>query len=419
MGWLKNLFNNVKEKPTNTAYADSLGGISPVYSQYGITLYSSDVVQQALKCIVDEFTKLRPSHIKKIGGDYIPQTGADSHQGILDNPNNLMTTSDFLEKCMWLLLLNYNVFIVPVFYSWKDKKGVEHRKYIQLYPIQPQQVDFIEDAKGELFVKFTFADYDCTLPYSDVIHIRYRYSVSEYMGGNEEGQPDHTTLLQTLKINKDLIEGVAKAMKASYAVNGIVKYNTMMDKGKMDEALKEFHEKLKNNEGGILPIDLKNEYIPFERKVQLVDSETLKFIDTKILRNWGVSVAMLTGDYTKEQYEAFYQKVLEPLIIKFNQGFTKVLFTDRERAYGNAIEFYPEDLIFMSIDQKLTMLNLFSPSGTVFENEKRRIMGLVPLPELAGKRYMSLNWIDANKANEYQTGNKNENGGVGDVTGTE
>ena len=31
-----------------------------------------------------------------------------------------------------------------------------------------------------------------------------------------------------------------------------------------------------------------------------------------------------------------------------------------------------------------------------------------PLPELEGKRYMSLNWIDANDASRYQTG-ENEN----------
>jgi hypothetical protein len=41
----------------------------------------------------------------------------------------------------------------------------------------------------------------------------------------------------------------------------------------------------------------------------------------------------------------------------------------------------------------------------MFENEKRVTFGLRPLPELVGKRYMSLNWIDATKANEYQVGN--------------
>ena len=54
-------------------------------------------------------------------------------------------------------------------------------------------------------------------------------------------------------------------------------------------------------------------------------------------------------------------------------------------------------------------------TGRIFENEKRTALGLRPLPELAGKRYMSLNWIDANNAAEYQVGLKNDNVNVGIV----
>ena len=64
-------------------------------------------------------------------------------------------------------------------------------------------------------------------------------------------------------------------------------------------------------------------------------------------------------------------------------------------------------MIFMTTGQKIEMINLLSPTGALFENEKRTILGLMPLPELEGKRYMSLNWIDANNADAYQVGNVN------------
>ena len=51
------------------------------------------------------------------------------------------------------------------------------------------------------------------------------------------------------------------------------------------------------------------------------------------------------------------------------------------------------------------MINILSPTGALFENEKRVALGLRPMAELKGKRYMSLNWIDANDAAQYQTGN--------------
>jgi HK97 family phage portal protein len=242
------------------------------------------------------------------------------------------------------------------------------------------------------------------LAYNDVIHIRYNYSVNEYMGGNEMGQPDHSALLETLKLNQDLLQGVAKAMKSSYAVNGVIKYNTLMDEGKTVAALQDLEQKLRNSESGFLPLDMKSEFTPLPRSVSLVDEPTLEFVDEKILRNFGVPLCILKGDYTKDQYNAFYQKTLEPLIIAISQAMTKKLFTSREKAFGNKIELYPKELIFMTVEQTLDMIKELSPTGGLFENEKRVALGLRPLPELAGKRYMSLNWIDANNAAQYQVG---------------
>lgn len=405
MGWLDKL----KRKPPKTQkWAQQLNGYTPIFSQFGTNIYASDVVQQAVKCIVDEMKKLNPTHIRYKGNDPVPING--NIQTILNNPNPVMTTSEFLEKIMWLLLLNYNAFILPTYYIWTDKDGTERRIYDGLYPLKPTQVDFIEDGDNQLYVKMRFENnFETTIKYDSLIHIRYNYSVNEYMGGDATGQPDHSALLDTLQLNQNLLEGIAKAMNASYAINGVVKYNTMLDDGKTEAAIKELETKLKNSESGFLPLDLKSEFTPLERSTQLVDEPTLKFIDEKILRNWGVPLSILTGDYTKEQYEAFYQKTLEPLIISISQAFTKKLFTQRERSFGNEIKLYPKDLIFMTVDQTLQMVNMLSNTGSIYENEKRVAFGLRPLPELEGKRYMSLNWVDVDIANQYQVGNATKN----------
>lgn len=412
MEWFDKLF---KKQPKNTRYASMLNGFTPIFSQFGTNIYASDVVQQALKCIVDEMKKLNPSHVRYNGSDPIPVKG--NIQNVLDDPNDLMTTSEFLEKVVWLLLLNYNVFIIPTYYTWEEQEldasgnriTVERRRYESLYPINPTQVDFLEDASGKLFVKFWFANGEnTTLRYDDVIHIRYNYSVNEYMGGNAAGEPDHTALLGTLDLNYQLLQGVAKAMKASYAVNGVVKYNTLMDDGKTEAALLDLEKKLSNSESGFLPLDLKSEFTPLPHTSAIVDENTLKFIDEKILRNFNVPLCILTGDYTKAQYEAFYQKTLEPIIVALSQAMTKKMFTRRARSFGNKIELYPKKLIFMTVAETINLVNLLAPTGGMLENEKRVAFGLNPLPELEGKRYMSLNWIDANSANEYQIG-KNDN----------
>lgn len=415
MKWFDNLF---RRAPKNNRPAPTMDGWTPWFSQFGTNIYASDVVQQALKCIVDDMKKLNPTHIRVKDNDPVPVKGG--LQDVLDQPNPLMTCSEFIEKTTWLLLMNYNAFIIPTFYTWQDEStGVERRYYDGLYPIKPANVEFIEDASGELFVKFIFLNgYETTIKYSDCIHIRYNYSVNQYMGGNLLGQPDHEALLKTLDLNNDLLQGVAKAMKASYAINGIIKYNTLLDDGTTEANLKKLEQKLRNSESGFLPLDLKSDFTPLERRTNLVDQSTLKFVDEKILRNWGVPLCILTGDYTSDQYAAFYQKTLEPIIISFTQAFSKKLFSPRERSLGNKIVFYPKELVFLNMTQTLEMINLLSPTGALYENEKRTALGLRPAPELVGKRYMSLNWIDANDASRYQTGS-NVNIDVVDETKTE
>lgn len=401
MGWLDKFF---KRQPNNSKFAPTFDGYAPIYSQFGTNIYASDVVQQALKCIVDEMKKLKPTHVRYLNDDPTPVRG--NIQDILDNPNQLMTTSEFIEKIMWMLLMNYNAFVIPTYYTWVDEKtGVERRYYDSLYPINPTQVDFIEDASDRLFVKFYFWNgTNTTIPYDDVIHIKYNYSMNDYMGGDRFGQPNNEALLGTLELNNTLLQGISKAMKSSYSVNGIVKYNTMIDDGTTEKNIKELERRLRNSDTGILPLDLKSEFTPFPRDIKMVDQPTLKFVDEKILRNWGISLPILTGDYTKEQYEAFYQKTLEPLIGEISQAFTKKMFTSREKAFGNKIKFYPHELIFMTTQQKIELVNMLAPTGAMYENEKRTVFGLMPLPELEGKRYMSLNWVDADMASDYQMG---------------
>ena len=402
--WFDRLF---RRTPKNSKWAPTFNSYAPIFSQFGDSIYASDVVQQALKCIVDEMKKLNPTHVRYNGADPVPVKS--SIQDVLDNPNPLMTTSEFIEKVTYLLLMNYNAFVIPTYETWiDDKTGQERRYYRSLYPIKPSQVDFIEDASGELFVKFYFWNgYNTTIRYSDCIHIRTNFAVNEYMGGNEWGQPDHEALLETLKLNHNLLQGIAKAMNASYSINGVVKSNTLLDDGRTEAALKELEKKLANSESGFLPLDLKAEFTPLQHSSSMVDKPTLEFIDSKILRTWGVPLSILSGDYSQDAYNSFYQKTLEPLAKSFSQAFTKKLFTDREKAFGNRVEFYPKDLIFLSIQQTLEMINMLSPTGGLYENEKRVALGLRPLPELEGKRFMSLNWIDADNASQYQVGTVN------------
>lgn len=397
--WWKKAFKRKPDADTQF-WVDVLSGKTPMYlSDFGENIYASDVVQQAIYSIVTELKKLDPIHVRKIGGDIV---GVDGNiQNVLDAPNPLMTTSDFIEKVAWTLLLNYNAFIYPI---W------EGDTLIALYPLQPSEVDFVEDGAGTMYVVFHFPNgYEGQVPYEDIIHLRHRFSVSEFMGGNEWGQPDFKPVLDTLKLNDALLKGLAKSLHIQTTINGIIKLKTVVNMEDKIKRVKEFENRLQANESGFLAVDNIEEFTPITKQVALLDKTVLEFLDKKVTRNWGVSTPIMDGDFTTEQLQAFYQKTIEHIVKSWGQAFTKGIFSKRAaNGYKNEIRFLTAELYFMSTTQKLEMIKELAPSGTIYENEKRMIFGMRPKKELNGVRMMSLNYINAADASKYQVG-KNEN----------
>lgn len=401
------IFERFRKKKELKKYAEMLNGYTPMFSQFGNDIYASDVVQQAVGCLVTEMKKVNVVHT--VGNTSNTAPVNDNLQKVLNEPNPIMTSSDMMEKIMWNLLLNYNSFIVPIWETKTDRNGVQHREYTALYPIQPRNVTFL-DSGADLWIRFEFANgYVFEMPYNDVIHVKKNFSVNDYMGGNEYGQPDNRALLKILRLNDELLRGIAKALRISTNINGIIKYNTLLDKNKsMENEIKSFEKKILENQSGILPMDLGAEFTQLSRNIQVIDNDILEFIDSKILRHFGVPLAILTGDYTKEQYEAFYQKSLEPIIISLSQAFTKTLFTPREKAIGHKIRFLEKELIFMTTAQKIELIRLLGDAGDIYENEKRIAFGLAPLEELEGVRMQSLNYVNAEYAKSYQLETESE-----------
>ncbi|KON90223.1 portal protein [Sporosarcina globispora] len=396
-------------------YAKMLDGQSPIFSQFGQSIYASDVVQMCIDVIATECSKLLPKHIRTDPNGMQANVKSSINRLFKFSPNELMTTKDFIEKVIWLLYMNYNCFIYPTYEIKQDSKGNPYKEYTGFYPLNPTEVVFLQDESSKLFVKMSFPNSsNFTLPYSDIIHLRKKFSVNDIMGGGIDGQPDNAALLKVLKINDTLLQGVEKAVKTSLSIRGILKVNTLLDDESQKKEREKFEAKIASGQTGILPMDLKGDYVDIKPDPKIIDKDTLEFLDNKILRNYGVSVPIISGKFTDEEYQAFYEKVLEPLIISFGQAFSKTLFTPRELDVGNEIVFYQKDMMYLSTSAKLNLLKTAGEQGLLTDNQKLALLGYPPI-EGGEKRTMSLNYIDVKLANAYQMGRKeNTKGGDGD-----
>lgn len=368
-------FLKPKKGQSGLMYAPTMTGGLPFFAPFGESVYASDIVVQSIRCKANEFKKLDPQHIRTTGGKQ--QTVTDSSVArILKRPNPFMTTADFLEKITILLELNKNVFIYPTYYM---TKGGE-KYYTGIYPLKPSAVEYLQDDSGSLFIHMQFTNgYDVTLPAADVVHWRKDYGVNDYFGGSAFGGDDNAGLLAMLERYDQLTQSIAKAIKCSCQINGVAKLNTYADDGKLEQAQKEFLQRLERNESGILFTESKMEYTHLPRDVKLVDAETLNFFHGVILRANGTSLAILNGDYTKAQKEAYYEHALEPDIKSLGQAMSKVIFTDREASFGNDIVLYPNDINFMTMQEKIAYMQVAVPAGALSKNQILKMGGFPPV----------------------------------------
>lgn len=380
--------NKNRNQSINLTYAPTSSGITPVSIDYGsVNIYASDIVMQSIRCKATEFKKLSPRHIRTSGGMQEVIT-TSSVARLLKRPNEYMTQSEFLEKITILLELNKNVYIYPDYYV----NNAGEKVYTSMYPLRPSEVDVLVDNGGRYFYKLMFSNgYKTTLPIEDVIHWKKDFGTDEYFGGN--GWMDKVGLQKAIGFYDTMLNNIAKALEVSCNINGIMRINSYLSDEKVEAEQQAFRERLEKNQSGILFTDMKSEYTHIPRDVKLVDSETVRFLYENITRSNGTSLAILNGDYTKAQKEAYYEHALEADIKSLGEAMSRVFFSDREMSFGNEVVFYPHLTNFMSMENKLSALQTGLPAGLFTINEGRALLGYPPVEggdELRPRGYNNL-----------------------------
>lgn len=383
--------------------AETLTGAWPSYSEHSrlVNAWDCDIAWQCLDRIVREVAKITPAHVVRTADQLYSVN--DDIQKVLRRPNEIMTAYDMTSKVLYTLYTRGDAFIFPVY---------DGTRLHGLYPVIPQTVDWLEH-NGELWVELHFANgKSYLLPYFGIIHIRRNYSEDDYMGTVREAP-----LLSNMQLNQDLLDGVRKGVNSSALINGVVKYGTALSRQKMEADVAAFSESLKRGESGILPMDNQSDYHEIKRDVKLVDADTLKYVQSLVLNHFGMSEKILNGTATKEEEELWYHGTIQPLLECLGQAYSRVLFSANMSHRGHAVEWFSRDrLRFMTGTELVTAIKEGSQVGAFSVNEIRDAFGFAPLTDEEGGnvRPMSLNYIDATKATEYQLetikngGKKNE-----------
>ncbi|MDP4174133.1 MAG: phage portal protein [Bacteroidota bacterium] len=395
----RSLFNmifggNKPRQPTGqSTQLKMLNGFTPVFSQFGNDAYSSDVVRSAIDAIARNGAKLQPKHIRRNAKDRSVSLADDNIQYLLSvQPNPFMNAYIFRYKVITQLYVQNNVFI----YIQLDSDGVIKG----LYPINASRTEFVE-YNGEIFAKFTFINGNhITVPYTDLIHLRRFFYKDDLFG-----ETNNSALYPTLELIHTTDQGIINAVKSSAFIRGILKFTQILKRQDKKDRTKDFMDDYMNinNNGGVASVDGSMDYQELKSEPKIINAPQMDAIKQKIYDYFSISKEIVTSSYDENQWNAFYESVLEPIAIQMSQEFTAKLFSSKEQGFGNEVIFEANRLQYASNTTKVAVGTFLTNIGAASLDQ---ILDIFNMPTIGGeegnRRVQTLNMVNATKADEYQ-----------------
>lgn len=344
-----------------------LDGYTPAFRTWQGSIFESELIRAAIDAHGRHAAKLMPT----IQGTAKPNL----RSRLMNEPNQFQTWPQFLYRTTVILYARNTAFVVPVIGEYGETNGI-----ISIAPDSWELVEY----QGEPYIRFFFdgGRKRRAVELSRVgILTRYQYR-SELFG------EDNDALRATLDLIAIQRQGVQEAIKngASFRFMA-VSSNWSKDEDLAKERQRFDRENFSGESGGVLLFP--NTYKDVKQitsSAYSVDAGQLKLITDNVYNYYGVNEKILQNSAIGDEWLAFYEGAIEWLAINLSDSITRMLYSERERTFGNRITFTSNRLQYMSNNDKLRVASQMADRGLMTRNEIREIFNLPPLPEPIGSQ---------------------------------
>lgn len=392
----RNLLQRIFGKKENNSQVITevklMDGTPAVFTEYNGKFYKDPAVLACIDAIARNCAKMHPKHIRK-SEDKVEYLKGNIYRIIANKPNEFQNAYQFYYQLISMLELNNDV------YAYVKKNA--DLKVEAIYVLTVTETKLFQ-AGDKLFLRAKFGySNEKYIPYDDCIHLSRFVSNDGLFGGTSE------PITKVLSMKHILDEGIINAIKTTASIKGALKSTKAIlkpeDVKKMrDEFLKNF---LDDSDGaGIGGLDASTDFKPITLDPKTASDEQIKEINDKVLSYFGLSKEILQSNYSEDQWNAFYESVLEPIALQMSLEFTNKIFTPTAIFFGNEIVFESNRLQYASNKTKIELIRFASNILSI--NEQREIFNLAPIDN--GDTYL----IDQNhELNDELGGNDNEGKG--------
>lgn len=387
------IFGNKVQNMVNETTLKLLSGYNATYTDISENIEDNIIARECINTIATHCAKMMPKHYQQ-NGELKNHISGQINYIISVKPNPFMTTYDFIYKAVSLLLAQNNEYI----YIDIDEKGFLRG----LYPLNPLFCTLVE-YENEVWLKFQFIDGNIYyVKYSRIIHLRNFYNKHDFYGDTNQ------VLNKAIETQTVAEDGIKNAIKISASLRGVLKASNAILKDKDIKNMKdEFVKSLLESTDGIGSLDARMDFKEINLNPVLLEKEQFEMVNGNIYGYFMISENIIKSKYTADEWNAFYESVLEPRAIQMGQAFTNAIFSEKAIKDGHRIEFSVNRIKYAKTETKITLIKEAGALGLITVDEGREILDLPAIGGEEGKkRLQTLNVINANLADKYQGGKK-------------
>ena len=341
-----------------------LSGYTPVFTSWSGSIYESELIRAALDAHGRHAAKLEPVLVGSARPELRTRLGKQ--------PNDWQTWPQFLYQAATILYARNTCFIVPVLGAYGETVGIS--------TICPDSWELIE-YQGTVFIRFRFPMAKAKAIELDRVGIMTRYQYKNELFGESNDALNAT--LDLISIQNQSVKESAKN-SATYRFYATLS-NFSRDEDLAKERARFDRENFQQGGGGVLifPNTYKDVH---QANVQsyAVDAEQAKLIKANVYDYFGVNEDVIQNKAYGDAWSAFYEGAVEWLAINLSETITRMLFSQRERAFGSQIFFASNRMQYMSNADKLNVAAQMADRGLMTRNEIRAIFNLPPLEGAIG-----------------------------------
>lgn len=395
LGKIERLFTKPEKEPKG--HADILSLFIPNFS---------DLAKPEFNATFMSAVNAHARHVSKIKPEVYLNDEPTKNKKYLNRILNLRPNPVMTAPQLWkIVATNYfrdNLAILYLEWDYDDFK--EPLKNLWPLDFDKNSLEF-RSYNGELTLRFRLEGEERYASAEDLILLVREADASNVLGSRSPA------INETLRVIKTSYEGIEQAIKMSAFIRFIVNSTTPLKDEVKEQKAKKFAEDYltAGKSHGVIYTDSASQVTKVESTGKYANADDMKYLKEDIYEYLGITSAVITGKYTEDEFQSYYETSIEPLLVEIESELTVKLFTQSEIEKGNNVRITSSRLQNASLNTRIKIAQLLMKMPIVKPNQITELLYLAKL-ENGDKEYAVLNYTQSDKQNEYQGVSDNETG---------